>query len=86
MKSVIEEIYLGRRGNCDSIEESEEYLRVNKEAAALCEEFEKALSDGQKQVFENIHYLLSRLEAEAGLTRFKEGFRLGVLAATEALI
>ncbi len=84
MKSVIEEIYYGRRGNCENIEESEEYWKLHKEAATLCEEFDKTLSDEQKRVFEKIHYLLSGLEAEATVTRFKEGFKLGMLAATEA--
>ncbi|MDE6597722.1 MAG: hypothetical protein K2K60_03695 [Clostridia bacterium] len=85
MKSVIEEIYYGNRGHSESIRESEEYFKVQREVGTLCEEFDKTLTEEQRQVFDKIHFLLSGLEAEATATHFKEGFKLGMLVAVESM-
>ena len=85
MKSVIEDIYYGNRGHSETIKESEEYFKVQQEVGTLCEEFDKTLTEEQRQVFEKIHYLLLGLEAEATVTHFKEGFKLGMLAAVESM-
>ena len=86
MKSVIEDIYLGRRGDTDTIEPSEEYWKVHKEVGKQYEALESQLNEEQKRMLEELYLTMGGLECEQGSTHFKEGFKLGLLVAIEAFV
>lgn len=83
MKSIIEEIYFGKRGQIETIKASEAYWRVHEKAEALGEELEKSMTEEQIKIFREYFYAVSGLEAEQSLTHFKEGVKLGMLLAFE---
>lgn len=83
MKSVIEEIYYG------NIEEkyktSEEYGKICGECDKLYKEIEKHLNEEQREILWNFSLKNASLEGEAACAHFKEGFKMGLLVAIEAL-
>ncbi len=85
MKSVIEEIYYGNCKNYETIELSEEYWKVNKKYGELYEKLEEGLNEEQKKLLNDLYVQSAGLEGEAACTHFKEGFKMGLLIAIEAL-
>lgn len=85
MKSVLEEIYYGERGNCENLELSEGYKAANSKYGELMEMLEKNLDEEQRLKLKEIFYASAEAENEAALTHFKEGFKLGMQIALEVL-
>lgn len=84
MQSAITDIYLSQNANYETIEPNEEYAKFAIKVAALCEEFEKQLSEKQAEEFRKIFDLHIELEAMTNKEHFKEGFKLGLRVAVEA--
>lgn len=84
MKSIIEEIYLGKRGHSEMIKASDEYWKVHDEVGKYYEKLESQLTDEQKKILNDLYTEMGGLEAEQGLTHFKEGVKIGMLLAIEA--
>lgn len=82
MKSVIEEIYYNVEGN---FKEDKEYWEINKNYGELFDKLSEKLTDEQKKLLIEIYNASSGMEAEVGCTHFKEGVRMGMLLAIEAL-
>ncbi len=84
MKSTIEEIFFGKRGNYEKIELGEEYWRLVSDNSELCKAFEKSLTDNQKKQFNEIIENSGGMEAEAARAHYTEGFKIGLLVAVES--
>lgn len=84
MKSIIEEIYFGKRGFAKTIKANENYWKVHDQVGVLYEKLLKELSDEQKSMLDEFYSVIGGLESEQSLEHFKEGFKLGLLLATEA--
>ena len=84
MKSIIEDIYYGKRGFVETIKPSEEYWKVHEEFGKIYDKLESQLTDEQKKTLDELYLSIGGLGAEQGLTNFKEGFKLGLLVAIEA--
>lgn len=84
MKSIIEEIYLGKRGGLSSIKPSEEYNQICEKVIKHYEDLENQLSEKQRAMLEELNCVMGELSAENSMTNFKEGFKLGILIAFES--
>lgn len=84
MKSILEDIYYGRRCYCENIEAGEEYWEVHKEYDKIYEELEKGLNDDQKKILDELFITTGGLEDKLACAHFKEGFKIGLLVAIEA--
>lgn len=85
MKSIIEEIYLGKCGIQSSVKTSEEYNEIIKKVINHYEDLENQLSEKQRAMLEELNCEMGELSAEHSMTNFKAGFKLGILIAFEAL-
>ena len=83
MKSIIEEIYLGKRGNHNCIKPSEEYRKIHVELNKHYEDLKNQLSEKQKAMLDELDCKMAELSAEHSITNFIEGFKLGMLIAIE---
>ena len=83
MKSIIEEIYIGNRGSCDTIKAGEKYFKVKEKYCKIYDKLEEGLNDGQKQLLDDLFMQSGGLEGELACSHFKEGFKLGMLVAIE---
>ncbi len=86
MKSIIEEIYLGKRGNHASIKPSEEYKKKSKEVVRIYDDLKNQLSEKHKAMLAELDSEMVGLSAEHCITNFKEGFKLGMLLVAEAFL
>lgn len=86
MKSIIEDIYMGRRGDTETMKPSQEYLKVQEEFSKQYDELEKQLTEEQKKILDELYLTSGGLESEHGISRFKEGVKIGMLLAIEALV
>lgn len=84
MKSIIEEMYFGKRGFAETIKTNENYWKVHDEVGVFYEKLLNELSDEQKSTLDELYSAMGGLEAEQSLEHFKEGFKLGLLLAVEA--
>lgn len=84
MKSVIEDIFTGRRGNVEAVNPSAEYWLIHERFVGLCARPEETMTKEQKNAFIELQAAAGGLEGEQSLTHFKEGFKLGLLLAFEA--
>lgn len=82
MKSVIEEIYLNKRENED-IEETEEYWKIHKEVEEVIELIKTLLPQAQKEQVSKLYNLMCSLGNECSLSSYKQGFKEGMLLASE---
>ena len=85
MKSILDDIYFGERGHCETIKISEKYKQIKKEYAKIYDTLENGLNDEQKQLLDELFLQSGGLESELACTHFKEGFKLGMLIALEIL-
>ena len=83
MKSIIEEMYYGKRGKYDTVKYSEEYWNFVSQHTVLCEAFVAGLTDLQKAQFKAIDEKNGEIEEEVITAQFKEGFKIGFLIAVE---
>lgn len=86
MKSIIEEIYFGKRGNAEGMKPSEEYWKAHDEVSRKYEDLEKQLTEEQKKQFQELYLIMGGLESEHGISQFKEGFKVGLLVAIEVFL
>lgn len=86
MKSIIEDIYYGKRGFVETIKASKEYWKVHEEFGKIYEKLESQLTDEQKKLLDELYSTSGGMESEHGISRFKEGVKIGLLIAIEALI
>lgn len=83
--SIVKEIFYGNKGHYETIKESKEYWRIMDEAATLSASLEESLSEKQKEIFKKLTFANMGLEAEAALSYFTEGFKLGLLIGIECV-
>lgn len=86
MKSIIEDIYMGRRGDSQTIQPSEEYWKVHEEVSKQYDKIANQLTAEQKNALDELCLITGGLESEHGISCFKEGFKIGLLVAIEAFI
>lgn len=82
MKSVIEEIYLNKQCNEDA-EETENYRKIHKEVEEVIGRIKILLPQAQKEQVNKLYNLMCSLGNEQGLSAYKQGFKEGVLLASE---
>lgn len=85
MKSILEEIYHGNRGNAESIDFGEAYRKAQSKGCDLLEKMEKGLSEKQKKLLIKIFWSGAEQEAEAVKAVYIEGFKIGFNIAVECL-
>ena len=86
MKSLIEDIYFGRRRNEDTVCEGEKYRKVREIAGKQYKKLKTQLTDKQKMQLDELYSIMGELESEHGISRFKEGFKFGLLVAIEMFL
>ena len=84
MKSIIEELYYGN-WSVENLKTSEEYRKICDECDKLQKEIEKHLNEEQRKNLFDLVLKTGGLEGEAACSHFKEGFKMGLLIAFEAL-
>lgn len=82
-KSILTAIFYGEKGHPETIKEGPEYWKVMDETNKLSDELVKGLTEKQKELFDKLCFSSMGLEAEATLTYFKEGFKIGLLLGIE---
>lgn len=85
MKSIIEEIFYGNRGNIESINFGEDYQNAHTKECELFEKMENVLNEKQKKMLNKIFWARCGTEAEAVKAAYTEGFKLGLSIAAECL-
>ena len=82
--SVIEELYEGNIAPIDKcVKKGSEYQRLSRKLSMAVDEFMTRLTDGEKEIFENIQNINNELEYKSEKERFIEGFCLGARIAWE---
>lgn len=84
MKSIIEQFYYRQEPLYESIPQSEEYLKREREYDSIHTKIEDTLNEEQKQLLDDLWLAGVGLKSEANLTYFKEGVKFGLLLAMEA--
>ncbi len=85
-KSIIEDLYYGKRGNAEEIKVGKEYWSImNKICETEKDMFDK-FSDEQKAIHNEIAILQGGLQSEVGLASFKEGLKIGIRLGIECFI
>ena len=85
MKSVIEELLSAESGILDKTVNSEEYGKLQYETEDLYDTLLKTLTEEQKLTLEKLYNRMLALQGEACRFHCKEGFKLGLAAAIEAI-
>lgn len=85
MKSILEEIYYGNRGNAESLEFGDAYRKALTEGCEIYEKLEKGLNKKQKKLLSKLFWSDSEQEAEAVKAVYIEGFKIGFNIAVECL-
>lgn len=85
MKSIIEEIFYGKRANCEDIDFGKAYWKAHSKGCNCFEKLEEALNEEQKELLDALTWATGEQESEAILTFYKEGFKIGFLIAVECL-
>lgn len=83
MKSIIEDIFLGKRGNFNEIKMYEKYLKLTQEEDKMYGKLYAQLTDEQKKLLEAFTDAAGGTHAEAVSVFFKEGFKIGLLIGME---
>lgn len=83
--SIIEDIFLGNRGNGEFIKQSDETVKLNSKSYEMYENLSKTLNGEQKKQLDNLLNAEGDIDAETAMTHFKEGLKIGLLLLCEAL-
>ena len=83
MKSILEEIYFGRRGDFEKIVVDERYEKADEKYSKIYNELVTGLNESQRQILDKLVDATAGLEIAIGCSHFKEGFKIGVLVAVE---
>ena len=84
-KSIIEKIFLGGVGFCDSVKLSEKYEKISKKAYEVYFKLKEDLNERQKEIFNIYSDLRTEECAESDMTYFKEGVKLGILLCMDSM-
>lgn len=85
MNSIIYEIFMGRRGNCQNIKITDNYKKLQIEQNKLISALKENLSDKQNMLLEEIFELQADLDSESEFNHYDAGFKLGFRIALECL-
>jgi len=83
MQSVIDEIYFNKQNN-KRIEESEEFWNIHEEVENTVKSLKSSLNNEQTEQILKLYSQMCRLCDERGLSGYRQGFKEGLLIATEA--
>ncbi len=84
MKSIIKEIFYGKRGHFENIKGNEEYFNLLGKVADLHKELTEELPEESRNKLQNLCDLLDGMSAELSEEHFVEGVKLGILLGVEA--
>lgn len=85
MKSAIEEMLFGNRGNLDSIKNSEEGEKLLDEVVATDEALRAKLDLEQTELLKKFQQAIDDASFQDNIEYYKEGFRFGFLLALDVL-
>ncbi len=85
MKSAIEKLLNGETECYDKPVTSEEYGRLQYEAENIYENLLKTLTEEQKLILESLYNKMLAMQGEGNRFHYKEGFKLGLAVAVEAV-
>lgn len=83
MQSVIDEMFLGKRGYQSVIKEDDGYKKALEEVCLLTDKFENELNEKQRKALGELSDAFGKLGAEISLIHYREGFKAGLLIAVE---
>lgn len=83
MNSIIYEIFMGRRGNCQNIKITDNYKKLQIEQNKLISALKENLSDKQNIQLEEIFDLQADMDSESEFNHYDAGFKVGFLIAAE---
>ena len=81
--SIIEDIFLKRRGHIESVKYSKEYVDISSELVDLYDNLIKTLNEEQKKQLVELADLQVELETEAAFCYYKDGLKVGLLLISE---
>lgn len=87
MKSAIEEMLNGERGNLETLRNSEEVTKCYDDVIEWDNTLRDMLKDSPEQLeaLSKFQRALDKLDAQAAIDRYKEGFRFGFRLALDVL-
>ena len=85
MKSVIDDLFNPESGFLDKTVNSEEYGKLQYEVEDLYDSLLKTLTEEQKLSLEKLYNKMLAKEGEGSSFHYKEGFKLGLALAVEAI-
>ena len=85
MDVIKKEIYFGGKYYPDEKIDSEDYTQAEQKFSEYRHEFEKSLTEEQKNRLDDLVMLAYELTDCAGAERFKQGFSLGIKIGLEIL-
>ena len=83
--SIIEDIFLGHRGNGECIKQNDEMIKLSDKCCDLYSDLAKTLNDEQKKQLNKLLDADGDLDAETAIVNFKEGVKIGLLLLCECL-
>lgn len=83
MQSVIDELFLGKRGYANVIKDDEGYKKALEEVCLLTEKIKKGLNEKQRKELGELSDAFGKLDAEISLIHYREGFKAGLLITVE---
>ena len=86
MYSILEKIYIGNRGDSETVKMSEAYKKRYRKFIDLWEMFDKDLSEDKKEEFKKLFNAECDLCNESDLMKHKEGFKIGLLIGIECCL
>ena len=85
MKSAIEKLLNGETECFDKPVTSEEYGKLQYETEDIYENLLKTLTEEQKITLESLYNKMLAMQGEGNRFHYKEGFKLGLAVAVEAI-
>lgn len=82
-KSIIKEIFAGKRGTYEQLKFSQDYEQSKKKMCDAVDVFLEKLSAEQQKLFHETYEFICDKEAESGIDHFVEGFKVGLLLGIE---
>ncbi len=83
MNSMLLQLYLGNKGNCEQIPNTKNFYKFNDKSCEKIEEFTNALPKESLETFNNIMNLEAMIQGETNFANFKEGFKIGLFLGLE---
>ncbi len=83
MQSVIDEMFLGKKGYANVIKNDSRYKMALEEVCLLTERINEGLNEKQRKALGELSDAFGRLDAEISLIHYREGFKAGLLTAVE---